>query len=108
MRNGPDPRLFPAPWVQWTWVVFDVVLAVSLFRLAARWNDRLSRALTAVVGLDVVGTLAQVLLWNAARVRGPAEALVASVAVLAPALAFTILLKGRVRRRAPSDGSRRT
>ena len=102
-----DPRLFPAPWVQWTWVVFDVVLAVSLFRLAARWTDRLSRVLTAVVGLDVVATLAQVLLWNAARVRGLADALVASVAVLAPALAFTILLKGRVRRRDPSDGRRR-
>ena len=97
-----DPRLFPARWVQWAWVVFDVVLAVALFRLATRWSNRLSRVLTAVVGLDTVATLAQVLLWNAGRGRGLTDALAVTVAVLAPALAFTILFQARIRRRAPS------
>jgi phosphatidylglycerol lysyltransferase len=98
-----DPRLFPARWVQWAWVVFDVVLAVALFRLATRWSNRLSLVLTAVVGLDTVATLAQVLLWNAGRGRGLTDALLATVAVLAPALAFTILFQARIRRRAPSQ-----
>ena len=100
-----NPRFFPAPWVQWTWVAFDVGLALGLFRLAARWSDRLSRLLTAVVGLDVIATLAQVLLWNAARVRGRADALTVCVAVLAPALAFTILFRARIRRRLPAGGA---
>jgi phosphatidylglycerol lysyltransferase len=90
---------FPAPWVQWAWVAFDVVLAVALFRLAARWSDRLSRVLTAVVGLDAAVTLAQVLTWNLPRARGWADVAVSAVAVAAPSLAFVILWRSRVRRR---------
>ncbi len=96
-----DPWHFPARWVQWAWVAFDVGLAAGLFRLAARWNDRLLHVLTALVGADAVVTLAEVLVWNVPRVRRPADVLVASVAVVAPALAFTLLWRAHVRRRAP-------
>ena len=92
---------FPAEWVRWAWVAFDVLLAASLFRLAVRWSDRLSRILLAAVGADALLTLVEVLAWNGPRLRGPRDALVSLVAVAAPALAFVILWRARVRRHAP-------
>ncbi len=92
---------FPAEWVRWAWVAFDVVLAAALFRLAVRWSDRLSRVVVAAVAADAVLTLAEVLVWNVPRLRGPGDALVAVVAVAAPSLAFVILWRARVRRHAP-------
>jgi phosphatidylglycerol lysyltransferase len=92
---------FPAGWVRWAWVAFDVVLALGLFRLAVRWNDWLSRAVVAAVGLDAVVTLAEVMAWNVPRQRGVGDALVSAVAVAAPSLAFVILWRARVRRHAP-------
>ncbi|HET6984646.1 MAG TPA: DUF2156 domain-containing protein [Myxococcaceae bacterium] len=96
-----DPWHFPAEWVRWVWVGFDVVLAAALFRLAVRWSDRLSRIVVAAVGADALVTLAEVLVWNVPRLRGIGDALVSLVAVAAPTLAFVILWRARVRRRAP-------
>jgi len=42
-----------------------------------------------------------VLAWNVPRHRGPADGVASLVAVAAPALAFVILWRARVRRRAP-------
>jgi phosphatidylglycerol lysyltransferase len=105
-----DPWHFPAEWVRWGWVSFDVLLAAALFRLAVRWSDRLSRVVVAAVGLDAVVTLAQVLAWNLPRSRSLTDVLTSLVAVTAPSLAFLILWRARVRRRAPpggEDGARR-
>jgi phosphatidylglycerol lysyltransferase len=96
-----DPWHFPAEWVRWAWVGFDVVLAAALFRLAVRWSDRLSRIVVAAVGADAVLTLVEVLAWNVPRLRGIGDALISLVAVAAPTLAFVILWRARVRRRAP-------
>ncbi len=95
-----DPRHFPAPWVQWGWVAFDVALAGALFWLGARWSDRLSRVVVAAVGADAALTLAEVVTWNVPRLAGLSDALVSVVAVSAPSLAFGILWRARVRRRA--------
>jgi phosphatidylglycerol lysyltransferase len=95
------PWHFPAEWVRWSWVAFDVVLAASLFRLVLRWSDRLSRLVVAAVGADAVVTLGEVLFWNVPRIRGVTDALVSLVAVAAPSLAIVILWRARVRRRAP-------
>jgi phosphatidylglycerol lysyltransferase len=95
------PWHFPAPWVRWAWVGFDVVLAAALFRLVLRWSDRLSRLVVAAVGADAVLTLVEVLVWNVPRIRGVADAVISLVAVAAPSLAFVILWRARVRRRAP-------
>ena len=95
------PWHFPAPWVRWAWVAFDVVLAAALFRLVLRWSDRLSRVVVAAVGVDAVLTLVEVLVWNVPRIRSVADALISLVAVAAPSLAFVILWRARVRRRAP-------
>jgi phosphatidylglycerol lysyltransferase len=105
-----SPVHFPARWVQWAWVAFDVVLAAGLFRLAGRWSDRLSRILTAVIGADAVVTLVQVLRWNLPRARSWMDVAVSVVAVAAPTLAFVILWRARVRRRprpAAGVGARR-
>jgi phosphatidylglycerol lysyltransferase len=96
-----EPWHFPAEWVRWSWVAFDVVLAAALFRLVLRWSDRLSRVVVAAVGADAVVTLGQVLVWNVPRIRGVGDGLVSLVAVAAPSLAFVILWRARVRRRAP-------
>ncbi len=92
---------FPAEWVRWAWVAFDVVLAAALFRLAVRWSDPLSRLVVAAVGVDAVVTLAEVIAWNLPRLRGVTDAAVSLIAVVAPSLAFVILWRARVRRRAP-------
>jgi len=99
-----DSWHFPAPWVRWAWVTFDVVLAAALFRLSVRWSDRLSRIVVAAVGLDAVVTLGEVLVWNVPRLRGAADLIVSLVAVAAPSLAFVILWRARVRRRARPGG----
>ena len=96
-----EPWHFPAGWVRWAWVGFDVLLAAALFLLAVRWSDGLSRVVVAAVGADAVVTLVEVLVWNVPRLRGLADALIALVAVAAPTLAFVILWRARVRRRAP-------
>ena len=96
-----EPWHFPAPWVRWAWVAFDVVLAAALFRLVVRWSDRLSRVVVAAVGADAVLTLAEVLVWNVPRIRSMTDAVISLVAVAAPSLAFVILWRARVRRRAP-------
>jgi phosphatidylglycerol lysyltransferase len=95
------PAHFPAEWVRWAWVAFDVVLAAALLRLAVRWRDRLSRIVVAAIGADAVVTLAQVLVWNVPRIHSVADGLISLVAVAAPSLAFVILWRARVRRRAP-------
>ena len=92
---------FPAEWVRWAWVGFDVLLAAALFRLAVRWSDRLSRIVVAAVGADAVVTLGEILAWNLPRLRGVADALVSGVAVAAPSLAFLILWRARVRQLRP-------
>ena len=96
-----EPWHFPAAWVRWAWVAFDVVLAAALFRLVLRWSNRLSRVVVAAVGADAAVTVGEVLLWNVPRIRGVADALVSLVAVSAPSLAFVILWRARVRRHAP-------
>jgi hypothetical protein len=55
----------------------------------------------AAVGADAVLTLVEVLVWNVPRIRGVADGLISLVAVAAPSLAFVILWRARVRRRAP-------
>ena len=96
-----EPWHFPAEWVRWAWVVFDVVLSAALFRLVVRWSDRLSRVVVAVVGADAALTLGEVVAWNVPRIRGVADALISLVAVAAPSLAFVILWRARVRRSVP-------
>lgn len=84
-------RWFPAPWVQWAWVAFDLALCAALLVESRRFRPRLSRAIVGVVRLDACFTMAQAALFNAARVASWGDALGVMVAVLAPAVASQIL-----------------
>jgi phosphatidylglycerol lysyltransferase len=84
-------RYFPNRIVQGAWVAFDVVVAVALFALAARWRRWLARALAAAITTDATLTVVQSLVWNMPRARNTGDALVIGVACLAPAMAAVIL-----------------
>jgi phosphatidylglycerol lysyltransferase len=85
-----DPRWFPARWVQVAWVAFDLLLAGALFSLTRRWRYRLGVAVACAVSADAVLTLAQIVAWDAPRVRG-IDWLVVAIALLGPALAAVVL-----------------
>jgi phosphatidylglycerol lysyltransferase len=84
-------RWFPAPWVQWSWVGFDLALSVALLLLGRRFRPWLSLAIVSLVTLDAALTLLQALLFNLPRLRGGADAVGVIVAVAAPAVASRIL-----------------
>lgn len=90
-------RWYPAPWVQGAWVGFDLALCAAIGVLAARWRQRLGVAVASAVTADVLITAWQAVTWYLPRAVGAAEYLGAAVAVLAPALAASVLW-GRVRR----------
>jgi hypothetical protein len=93
----------PAPWfpglgVQAGWVVFDVLMAVGLFALAARWRWWLGRTLAVAATLDAVLTACEVLVWNVPRAHSASEWLAAAIACGAPTLAARILWGAHGRR----------
>lgn len=88
---------FPAPWVQWSWVVFDLLLATALFIASRRFRPWLSRALLVAVALDTVLTTAQALLFNLGKLHSLGGALGVLLGVLAPALALLVLFRAHRR-----------
>lgn len=88
---APTARFFPSRTVHVGWVVWDVVLVVAMFTLAARWRTGLARALALGTSLDALLTFAQVAVFDAPRTRGPAEVLALIVACAGPALATSLL-----------------
>jgi len=92
-------RWFPAPWVQWSWVAFDAVLAVLLLSLGMRWRHWLASALLVLVASDAAVTLIEVVAFDVPRISQLAEGAVAAVAIAAPALASVVLFNARRRAR---------
>jgi phosphatidylglycerol lysyltransferase len=90
---------FPSEMVRWGWVVFDVVVAVALYRLSERWNSQVALLLTSFIALDAALTLLQAIFFDLPRFRTPPEVAIIAVAVLAPVLAATLLWTGRSHRR---------
>ena len=88
---------FPAAWLKWFWVGFDVVLCVGLLVLSARWRSWLATLLLALVAADALATLGEVALFLAASKRTPLELAVALVALLGPCLASVVLFNARRR-----------
>jgi phosphatidylglycerol lysyltransferase len=86
---------FGTPWLKWAWVVFDVIVAVALFRLLRRPSAGLLFALALAVTGDAVLTLVQAALWNAPRARGAFEYAIIALACAAPALAAVVLWGAR-------------
>ena len=91
LASLPSERWFPAPWVQWAWVGFDLALATSLLVSTRGFRSWLSRAIVVAVSLDACITLVQALLFNVRRIEGFADAAGVMLAVLAPLLASLVL-----------------
>jgi len=91
-------RWFPSAAWQYGWVAFDVALGGALFALARRWRQPLADVVAVAVTADAAVTLAEALVYNAPRVRGPGDVAVIAVAVLAPTLAAVLLWNARVHR----------
>jgi phosphatidylglycerol lysyltransferase len=84
-------HFFPSPIVKWSWVGFDVALALALFSLASRWRRWLGLTLAAAVSADSILTLLEILVFNAPRARGATDVVVLVVAWLAPTFAAVTL-----------------
>ena len=69
-------QFFPSPLVKWSWVGFDVALAVALFALAGRWRAWLGLTLAVAITADSALTLLEVVVYNVPRAHGLADALV--------------------------------
>jgi phosphatidylglycerol lysyltransferase len=91
-------RWFPAPWVQWSWVAFDITLCVALFALSLRFRRWLSAALLGLVISDAVLTFIQALAFNVWHVQSVLGALAVALAIAAPSFASLVLLNAHLRR----------
>jgi len=89
---------FPSPAWQWGWVGFDLALAGSLLALSYRWRAGLADLLAATVTADAVVTLGQELVFELPRRGGVVAAIVATIAVGAPAAAAILLWNARAHR----------
>jgi phosphatidylglycerol lysyltransferase len=96
-----DARWFPAPWVQATWVTFDLLLVGALFALTWRWRHWLGVAVASVISADAVLTPMQWVLYDAPRVHGVFDWLVVATSLAGPALA-AVVLWGAVGHRRPT------
>jgi phosphatidylglycerol lysyltransferase len=90
---APAARWFPSPAVKWSWVAFDVALALALGRLARRWRQGLAGWLVLAVGADTLSTTTEGVVWNFAHGPSLWDASVVLVAIAAPAVAFMALFK---------------
>jgi phosphatidylglycerol lysyltransferase len=91
LASLPPERWFPAPWVQWAWVSFDLVLAAALLASGRRFRPWLSRSLVVAVSLDACIGAVQALAFNLQKIQGLGDAVGVLLAVLAPLVASFIL-----------------
>jgi phosphatidylglycerol lysyltransferase len=97
---------FPAPWVQWAWVSFDLALAAALFWLSVRFRRWLSRLLLGLVLADALLTISQAAVFNLPRVHSAAALLGVLVGVLAPSFASLVLASSHQRLSILADSRR--
>jgi phosphatidylglycerol lysyltransferase len=95
----PSARWFPAAWVQWAWVGFDLALAVALLVSIRGFRPRLSRWIVVAVSLDACVTSVQALSFNLRRLSGFVDAAGVGLALLAPLVASFILANAHRRMR---------
>jgi phosphatidylglycerol lysyltransferase len=94
---------FPSETWRWGWVIFDVAICGALLYLSAHWHSWLADLLAILVTLDAVLTLIQAVGYDLPRHPAPFDWMVMALAVLAPAVAATLLWSGRAHRRGRGD-----
>jgi phosphatidylglycerol lysyltransferase len=88
---APAEHWFPWPWLKWSWVVFDVVVAAGLFRLLYKRSTASLTPLAVAVTFDAVATPLQAVLWNLPRARGVGDYAIVALGCAAPLLASVVL-----------------
>jgi phosphatidylglycerol lysyltransferase len=84
-------RFFPAAWIKWSWVGFDLCLLLALNALTRRFRPALALVLACVIGADAGLTLLEALTFNLPHLRSGAEAAAMTIAVAGPTLASVVL-----------------
>ena len=97
MAVAGGPRWFPSPLVKWSWIALDVALCAALVALSARWRSWLATLLLVVIALDVLTTLAEIVLCAVPRIDGVLAGAIVLASVAAPALATVVLFNARRR-----------
>lgn len=92
-----SPRWFPAAWVQWFWVIFDVLVGAGLLALSERWRAWLAALLFGLVSADALATLIEAAGFVATRRPSVFECVVVVVALSGPLLATVVLYNARRR-----------
>jgi phosphatidylglycerol lysyltransferase len=90
-------RWFPAAWVKWAWVVFDLVLCGALLSLSLRFRRWLSALLVGLVASDALLTSLEAMLFNVPKIRRASDLIGVAVGVLAPLMATVILFNAHRR-----------
>lgn len=90
---------FPSEACRWSWVGFDVLVFVGLYRLSEWRHPRLADLLAGAVTLDAVLTLWQAIAFDLPRRRTLVDLAVILVAILAPTLAAILLWNSRAHQR---------
>jgi len=96
---------FPSEGVRWGWVIFDLVVAVSLYRLSERWNDRLAVVLATAITADAAITLHQAVTFDLPRHHGALELVVSVLGLIAPTTAAVLLWTGLRHRQNKTGGA---
>jgi phosphatidylglycerol lysyltransferase len=91
----PAEQWFASTWLKWSWVVFDAVVAVGLFRFLYKRSTSSLTPLAIAVTLDAVLTPLEAALWNLPRARGALDYVIITLACLAPLLASIVLWGAR-------------
>lgn len=94
---SPDRFWFDSALVKWSWVAFDMALAVGLFHALRKPALALVTALALTVTFDAILTFTQAMVWNVPHLRTPVDALAILIACTAPALAAVVLWGTRSR-----------
>jgi phosphatidylglycerol lysyltransferase len=83
---------FPSRFVQYAWVVFDLVMAGVLISLSRRWRPRLGAAAAIATSLDAVITTIEAIAYNRKRMRSGRDRVIVAIALTAPILVSAILI----------------
>jgi len=92
---APAEPWFGSPWLKWSWVVFDLVVAAGLFRFLYKRHTSSLTPLAIAVTADALLTPVQAVLWNLKHARELLDYVVIALACLAPLLASIVLWGAR-------------
>jgi phosphatidylglycerol lysyltransferase len=92
---APAEPYFGSSWVKWSWVTFDVFVAVGLFRFLHKRDTASLTPLAVAVTCDALLTPVQAVLWNLPRAASVLDYALITLACLGPLIASVVLWGAR-------------